>query len=108
MNIVVDENIPLRTVQTLHEMGHTVKDIRPTSDKGVPDDEVWTIAQRSGSLFITTDRGFTEHRAEEHYGILIIRLRQPNQHKIHQRVMQAISQFTAEEWPGLVVIMRDM
>lgn len=40
-------------------------------------------------------------------GILIVLLRQPNRAKIHKRVMQAIAQFKAEEWPGLLVVMRD-
>jgi hypothetical protein len=34
--------------------------------------------------------------------------RQPNRRKIHQRVVQAVTQFAAEEWPGLLVTMRDM
>ena len=57
---------------------------------------------------ITTDKGFTQHREELHHGILIIRLRQPNRHKIHQRVMQAMAQFAAEEWLDLLVVMRDV
>ena len=38
---------------------------------------------------------------------LIVRLRQPNRHKIHQRVMQAMKRFAEREWPGLLVVMRD-
>ena len=41
------------------------------------------------------------------YGILIVRLRKPNQIKIHQRIMQAIIQFSENEWQGLLVVMRD-
>jgi hypothetical protein len=59
-------------------------------------------------MLITTDKGFVQHRAESHYGILVVRLRQPNQQKIHERVMQAINQFSEDEWVGLVVVMRDM
>ena len=33
--------------------------------------------------------------------------RQPDRRKIHQRVVQAVAQFTAEEWLGLLVTMRD-
>jgi hypothetical protein len=40
--------------------------------------------------------------------MVIVRLRQPNRRKIHRRVMQAIAQFRADEWPGLLVTMRDM
>jgi predicted nuclease of predicted toxin-antitoxin system len=69
---------------------------------------LWKIAQREERLLITTDKGFVQHREELHHGILIIRLRQPNRHKIHQRVMQAMDQFAAEEWLGLLVVMWDV
>jgi uncharacterized protein with PIN domain len=71
------------------------------------DDTLWEMVQREGRLLITTDKGFTQHRDELHYGVLIVRLRQPNRHKIHQRVMRAMAQFTVDEWPGLMVVMRD-
>jgi len=108
MKILVDENIPLMTVQALREMGHNVLDIRGTVNEGIPDDTLWEIIQKDKRLLITTDKGFTQHRNERHHGILIIRLRQPNRHKIHQRVMQAITQFSSEKWFGLLVVMRDI
>ena len=107
MKICVDESIPLMTVQALRELGHNVLDIRGTADEGMVDDALWELAQREGRLLMTTDKGFTPHRDELHHGLLIVRLRQPNRHKIHQRVMQAMAQFATEEWPGLMVVMRD-
>ena len=35
MKILVDENIPFPTVQTLREMGYDVLDIRGTPDEGL-------------------------------------------------------------------------
>ena len=107
MKILVDENIPLMTVQALREIDHEVLDIRGTSDEGALDETLWEISQREGQLLITTDKGFTKHREELHHGILIVRLRQPNRHRIHQRVIQAMKRFTEREWPGLLVVMRD-
>ena len=107
MKIFVDENIPLMTVRTLREMGHIVTDIRNTPDKGMTDDAVWAMVQREKQLLITTDKGFTQYRNKQHQGILIVRLRQPNRHKIHQRVMKAITQFSEKKWPGMLVVMRD-
>ncbi|MEA1907380.1 MAG: hypothetical protein U9N12_10630, partial [Euryarchaeota archaeon] len=49
-----------------------------------------------------------QHRYELHHGILIVRLKQPNRHKIHERVTQAMNRFVAEEWLGLLVVMRDV
>jgi predicted nuclease of predicted toxin-antitoxin system len=108
MKIFVDENIPLITVQSLRMLGHDVLDIRGTANEGMADDALWEMIQREGRLLITTDKGFAQHRGEPHHGILIVRLRQPNRRKIHQRVTQTIAQFTAEEWPGLLVTVRDV
>ncbi len=108
MKILVDENIPKMTVHVLREMDHNVLDIRGTADEGAVDRVLWEIGQREGRLLITTDKGFTEHRDEPYNGILIIRLRQPNRFKIHQRIMQAMARFAEKEWPGLLIVMRDM
>jgi hypothetical protein len=56
---------------------------------------------------VTTDKGFTEYRATPHYGILIVRLRQPNRQKIHNSVMHVFEHFSEEEWPNLLVVIRD-
>ncbi len=108
MKILVDENIPLMTVETLRKLGHDVLDIRGTPDEGSPDDDLWSKGQMEGRLLITTDKGFSKHRNEPHYGILIIRLKKPNRARIHQRVMQAINQFGENEWNGFLVVMRDV
>jgi hypothetical protein len=64
-------------------------------------------AQREGRLLVTTDKGFAAHRAERHHGMLIVLLRQPNRAKIHARVLQGIALFEAEQWPDVLVVMRD-
>ncbi len=107
MKILVDENIPLTTVRALRAHGHDVLDIRGTADEGIPDYALWEMAQCGERLLITTDKGFVHYREQLHHGILIIRLRQPNRRKIHERVMQTIAQFKAAEWLGLLVVIRD-
>ena len=107
MKMCVDENIPLTTVSELRTLQHDVLDIRGTSDQGMSDDLLWELVTKEGRLLITTDKGFVQHRGESHHGILIVRLRQPNEQKIHDRVMQAISRFSEDEWRGLTVVMRD-
>jgi len=108
MKILVDENIPLKSVQALRDLGHDVLDIRGTPDEGVADEVLWEIAQPEKRLLITTDKGFTQYRNQQHQGILIIRLKKPNRHQIHQKIMQIIPQFTETEWSGLLVVMRDI
>ncbi len=107
MDILVDENIPLMTVASLRELGHDVTDIRGTARQGLPDAELWTLALAEQRMLITTDKGFTEHRSAMHAGILVVRLRQPNRHKIHIAVMLAMVRFAKGQWPGLLVVMRD-
>ena len=107
MKICVDENIPLITVVELKDLGNDVLDIRGTTEQGLTDELLWEKVQRENRLLITTDKGFANNRAEPHYGILIIRLRQPNEQKIHARIMQAFNQFSEGEWQELLVVMRD-
>ncbi len=107
MKIFVDENIPSITVAALRHMKHDVTDIRGTPDEGMSDEDLWKKVQKEGRLLITTDKGFSHHRKESHHGILIVRLRKPNEIKIHQRVMRAMNQFKEKEWCGLLVVMRD-
>jgi len=105
--ILVDENIPIITVEALRLMGHDVLDLRGTEQQGIPDYVIWQLAQKEKRLLITTDKGFAQYRHSSHYGVLIVRIRQPSGQKVHMRVMHAINQFESEEWSGLLVITRD-
>lgn len=107
MKVFVDENIPAMTVRELRKLGHEVMDIRGTEHEGMTDEDVWKMAQKDRRVLITTDKGFSQKRHEKHNGILIIRLKQPNRLKIHQKVMKAMNRFKEEEWPGLTVVMQD-
>jgi predicted nuclease of predicted toxin-antitoxin system len=107
MRLCVDENIPRITVDELRRLGHDVQDIRGTGQQGVTDDLLWSQAQADKRLLITTDKGFVSHRNEQHHGVLIVRLKQPNERKIHSRVIRAMKRFAEHEWPGLLVVMRD-
>jgi predicted nuclease of predicted toxin-antitoxin system len=108
MKIFADENIPNVTVTALRDMGHDVADIRGTRNQGISDEEIWKFVKQEKRLLITTDKGFSTYRDEEHYGILIVRLKKPNQLKIHQRVIQAITRYSEYQWQGLMVVMRDI
>ena len=107
MKILVDENIPLMTVQALRDGGHDVLDIRGTKNEGMKNSNLLKITQKEKRFFITTDKGFAEYRDTKHYGILIIRLRQPNRVKIHKKVLLAMEQVKEKDWNNLLVVMRD-
>ena len=108
MEFLVDENIPLITVEELRSKGFDVADIRGSAEQGITDKVLWLKAQQEKRLLITTDKGFSIHRDEAHHGILIVRLKQPTRLKIHQRVMQAITNYAEQQWHGLMVVMRDV
>lgn len=108
MKVLVDEHIPRLTVEALRVLGHDVRDIRGTVDEGLSDTLLWAMAQREGRLLITADKGFTRYRADPHHGLLVIRLRQPNRDRLHERVLQALQQRAESDWPGLLVVMRDV
>lgn len=107
MKILVDEHIPLATVRTLRLLGHDVVDIRGTDLEGLDDDRLWELAQSQRRILITTDKGFARRRHLPHAGTLIVRLRQPNAHKLERRITSAISQFTEEEWQNTTLTVRD-
>jgi predicted nuclease of predicted toxin-antitoxin system len=107
MRILVDENIPLKTVAALNGNGHDVLDVRGTPEQGVDDATLWQIAQRQKRLLVTTDKGFAQRRYEPHHGVVIVRLRQPNRERIHRRVMDAVTLVPEHDWNRLLVTMRD-
>ncbi|GBC95369.1 hypothetical protein HRbin16_01158 [bacterium HR16] len=107
MRIIVDENIPRRTAVELRARGYEVIDLRGSPEEGIDDDLLWQKAQQSHALLITTDKGFAQFRGQEHWGVLIIRLRQPNVKRIHNRILQVLDHFNRSDWRGMVVIARD-
>lgn len=107
MNVLVDENIPNVTVAALRALNHDVLDIRGTDREGSDDEALWTLVQEESRTLVTTDKGFVGHRSEDHAGLLVVRLRQPNEERIHSRIMAAVAQFPQDEWRGLTVVMRD-
>jgi predicted nuclease of predicted toxin-antitoxin system len=107
MKICVDENIPLLSVGALRSAGHDVADIRSTAEQGITDDVLWAKAQREERLLITTDKGFAVYKSKPHYGIIVIRLRQPNEQKIHQRIMDGIIQLPEDNWQGVIIVLHD-
>jgi predicted nuclease of predicted toxin-antitoxin system len=107
MKILTDENIPRMTVEWLRTVGHNVRDLRGTPEQGAADARLWELAIADERTLITTDKGFTEHRAEPHYGILVVRLRQPNRERIHSAILNAMKRVREPERPNLLVVVRD-
>ena len=107
MKILVDENVPRRTVRRLIEQGHDVKDLRSTAQQDLEDAALWELAQREKRLLISTDRGFLGFRDSAHSGMLVVLLRRPDRLAIHGRIMGILEQFAPDQWPGMTVKARD-
>jgi len=65
------------------------------------------MALEQDRLLVTTDKGSLPRRGDSHFGLLVVRPKQPNREPIHRRVMSAVAQFPPHTWPGLAVVMRD-
>ena len=59
MDILVDENITLASVEELQQMGHNVLDIRDTPDEGISDELLWNKACQAkyASMATSADTG---------------------------------------------------
>jgi predicted nuclease of predicted toxin-antitoxin system len=107
MKVLVDENIPLISIEQLRKLGHDVLDIRGTAQQGITDELLLKMACQQKRLLVTTDKGFAHYRRINHCGILIVALRQPNSLRINSRVLEALNRFLPQQWHGLLVVMRD-
>jgi predicted nuclease of predicted toxin-antitoxin system len=54
MKVLVDENIPLITVEELCLKGFDVSDIRGSAEQGMTDDVLWQKAQQEKRIFYSS------------------------------------------------------
>jgi predicted nuclease of predicted toxin-antitoxin system len=77
MNFLLDQSVDARLIAWLTARGHDTNRIGRDYPPGLPDREVFTIAQRESRILITDDRDFGElvfrHR-QIHTGIIYLRL----------------------------------
>jgi hypothetical protein len=91
----------------LRSSGHDVRQIAGTPEAGLEDDAIWRLAQAEGRLVLTSDRAFARRRNEPHFGMIVVRLRQPNREDFRRRTLDAVCEAPSDEWPGLLVVVRD-
>ena len=91
MKIKLDENLPVQTALNLRSLGHDVHTIPEEGLSGSDDDHIWSVTQREERFLITQDLDFSDARKfapETHYGIALIRLRQPSRRSLVTRTEQ--------------------
>jgi hypothetical protein len=74
--------------------------LRRYSEKARDNPSLNRKAQPCGSL-----KECTQYRMVPPHGIFVMRLRRPNRHRIHQRIIQAVPQVPEKDWPGVLVVM---
>ncbi|MCU0797116.1 MAG: DUF5615 family PIN-like protein [Akkermansiaceae bacterium] len=74
------------------------------------DSEVFQKAQNLGAVLLTTDRDFYHtipHLFENHFGVVVIALRQPNRNAILSRLESILGQVHEHQFHNRVFQLRD-
>jgi predicted nuclease of predicted toxin-antitoxin system len=110
MKIKLDENMPAGLSASLAVLGHDVDTVPDEGLTGVTDEIVWAESQREGRFLITQDLDFSDIRRYApgtHYGLLLVRLRDPGRQALKQKVARLFQNEDVESWRGCFVIATD-
>jgi predicted nuclease of predicted toxin-antitoxin system len=110
MKIKLDENLPFGLVSILSELGHEIDTIPEEGLKGCNDEQVWDAAQKSGRFLITQDLNFSNinlFKPGTHYGLLLIRLRDPGRNELLKRIQTIFRSEEVERWQGCFVVVTE-
>ncbi len=107
MRIKLDENMPEALVPILSDMGHDTDTAPQEGLTGQDDTSVWDAAQQAARLLITQDLDFSDiHKfvPGTHYGILLLRLRDPGRLALLQIVKTLFETEPVGTWPGRLIV----
>ena len=110
MIFFLDENFPKSVVSILEKKGYTVFDIRSSEYEGSDDIDIFKLAQSKNAIFLTTDRDFFHtipRLFENHYGVIVIALRQPNRKGITEKLLFALNNFDLTKFNSKVLLLKD-
>ena len=110
MKIKIDENLPVRLVRALTDLGHDVDSVAREGLSGGDDPEVWEAAQAAGRFLITQDLGFSDlrrYRPGTHCGVLIVHLKAPGREALLRHVQQVFATEDVSRWPGGFVVLTE-
>ena len=110
MKIKLDENLPVRLARTLEKLGHDTDTIPEEGLTGRSDLHIWEAAQEAERFLITQDLDFSDTRRfspGSHYGILLVRLRDPGRNALLNRVQDIFQTEAVENWQRCFVVVTD-
>ncbi len=107
MKIKLDENLPVRLVESLQNLGHDVHTPMDENLAGRPDSEIWRWAQSESRFLITQDLDFSDTRVfapGTHHGVLLLRLRSPSRANLVERLSELFRTEDVSNWRGCFVV----
>jgi predicted nuclease of predicted toxin-antitoxin system len=110
MKIKLDENIPVRIVSILNQLGHATDTVPQEGSAGQNDAQIWEAAQRAGCFLITQDLDFSDIRRfvpGTHHGLLLVRLRDPGRNALVKRIQALFQTEQVECWQGCLVVVTE-
>ena len=110
MKFLLDENIPRTAKSMLEDLGNIAYDMRDLLDRGADDNAVFSKAQDLKAVLLTTDRDFfhtVPYLWQEHSGVVVIALRQPNRAAILARLAWFVKTFSDVDLRNDVYQLRD-
>jgi predicted nuclease of predicted toxin-antitoxin system len=103
MRFLLDENIPKRLAMALRAEGHDVLRVQELGIQGAADEEVWSRARATASIFITADRDFPLPAPKPPAMVLLRRFDRVTISTFVEVVLDAIKSLD-EEIDGLLVV----
>jgi predicted nuclease of predicted toxin-antitoxin system len=110
MRIKLDENLPSSLADALAQLGHNADSVQQEGLQGSPDPEVWAAAQAAQRFLVTQDLDFSnvqQFTPGTHYGILLIRLRNPSRRALTIFIESVFKTEDVERWARCFVVATD-
>lgn len=110
MKFLLDENFPKAAILLLESCGHQAEDIRGTKKEGAEDSVIFQLAQDLNAVFLTTDKDFfhtVPHLFEEHHGVVVIILRQPNRENILSKLEWFLNYTESKKIRNRIYLLKD-
>jgi len=111
MKIKLDENIPTALIDDLSHLNHEVQSVHQEGMQGFSDYNLWNKVQSEKRFFITQDLDFSDTNKFQpgtHFGILLVRLREPGRLKLRQKIKELFElKYSNENWEGSFLVLTD-
>ena len=110
MKIKLDENLPVRLVHLLSNLGHETDTVPHEGLAGRDDLSVWEAAQHAKRLLITQDLDFADIRRYVpgmHDGVMLVRLRNPSRRALIARIQMVFQTEDVERWRGCFIVITE-